>query len=80
MLLTSIKFKAFQGYLVKFKDFKALNLVQSNSRLFKDFKAPYEPCIGDCVSRLQPRVPVCQVDVLATTLSHILSGNCLLQF
>ena len=36
-----IKFKTFQDYLIKFKDFKALNLVQSNSNLFK---APYGPC------------------------------------
>ena len=33
ILLTKILFKAFQDYFVKFKDFKALNLVQSNSRL-----------------------------------------------
>ena len=47
ILLTTIKFKTFQDYSVKFKDFKALNLVQSNSRLlktilfvkFKNFKA-----------------------------------------
>ena len=35
ILLTTIKFKTFKDYFVKFKDFKALNLVQSNSRLFK---------------------------------------------
>ena len=44
MLLTTIIFKAFQDYFVKFKDFKALNLVQSNSRLFKTFKSLYGPC------------------------------------
>ena len=44
ILLTTIKFKTFQDYFVKFKDFKALSLVQSNSRLFKTFKAPYRPC------------------------------------
>ena len=36
-LLTTIKVKAFQDYFVQFKDFKALNLVQSNSRLFQDY-------------------------------------------
>ena len=41
ILLTTIKFKTFPDYFVKFKDFKALNLVQSNSRLFKTFKALY---------------------------------------
>ena len=41
ILLTTIKFKTFQDYFVKFKDFKALNLVQSNSMLFKTFKALY---------------------------------------
>ena len=45
ILLTTITFKSFQDYFVKFKDFKALNLVQSNSRLFKTFKAPYRPCL-----------------------------------
>ena len=45
ILLTTIKFKTFQHYFIKFKDFKALNLVQSNSRLFKTFKAPYGPCL-----------------------------------
>ena len=44
ILLTTIKFKTFQDYFVKFKDFKALNLVQTNARLFKTFKAPYGPC------------------------------------
>ena len=39
ILLTTIKFKTFQDYFVKFKDFKALNLDQPNSRLFKIFKA-----------------------------------------
>ena len=43
ILLTTIKFKTFQDYFVKFKDLKALKLVQSNSRLFKTFKAPYGP-------------------------------------
>ena len=43
ILLTTIKFKTFQDHFVKFKDFKALNLVQSNSRLFKTFKALYRP-------------------------------------
>ena len=43
-LLTTIKFKTFQDYFVKFTDFKAWNLVQSNSRLFKTYNAPYEPC------------------------------------
>ena len=43
ILLTTIKFKLFQDYFVKFKDFKALNLVESNSSLFKAFKAPYGP-------------------------------------
>ena len=43
ILLTTIKFKLFQDYFVKFNDCKALNLVQSNSRLFKTFKAPYGP-------------------------------------
>ena len=33
ILLTTIKFTTFQDCFVKFKDFKALNLVQSNSRL-----------------------------------------------
>ena len=36
ILMTTIKFKTFQDYLryfVKFNEFKALNLVQSNSRL-----------------------------------------------
>ena len=28
ILLTTIKFKTFQDYFIKFKDFKALNLVQ----------------------------------------------------
>ena len=28
ILLTTIKFKTFQDYFVKFKDFKSLNLVQ----------------------------------------------------
>ena len=41
ILLTIIKFKTFQYYFIEFKDFKALNLVQSNSSLFK---APYGPC------------------------------------
>ena len=41
ILLTTIKFTTFKDYLKKFKDFKALDLVQSNSRLFKSFKAPY---------------------------------------
>ena len=36
----------FQDYFVKFKDFKALNLVQSNSRLFKTLKALNGPCIS----------------------------------
>ena len=48
ILLTAIKFKTVQdypGYFVKFKDFKALNLVQSNSRLFKTFKALVTICI-----------------------------------
>ena len=36
-LLITIKFKTFQDYFVKFEDFKALNLVQSNSRIFKTF-------------------------------------------
>ena len=40
-VLTTIKFKTFQDYFVKFKDFKALNLVQSNSRFFK---TPYGLC------------------------------------
>ena len=44
ILLTTIKFKTFQDYFVKFKDFKALNLVQSNSRLFK---TPYGRCHVD---------------------------------
>ena len=44
ILMTTFKFKTFPDYFVKFKDFKALNLVQSNSRLFKTFKAPYGPC------------------------------------
>ena len=35
ILLTTIKFKTYHDYLVKFKDFKAVNLVQSDSRLFK---------------------------------------------
>ena len=43
ILLTTIKFKTFQDYFAKFKDFKALNLVQSNSKLFKTFKALYGP-------------------------------------
>ena len=52
ILLTTIKFKTFQDYFVKFKNFKALNLVQSNSRLFKTFKAPYGPCFGvTCVNK-----------------------------
>ena len=42
-LFTSIKFKTFQDYFVKFKYFKALNLVQSNSKLFRTFKAPCRP-------------------------------------
>ena len=43
ILLTTIKFKTFQDYFVKFKDFKALNLVQYlKSRLFKTFKAIHE--------------------------------------
>ena len=42
ILFTAIKFKTFQDF-VKFKDFKALNLVQSNSRLFKTFKVQYGP-------------------------------------
>ena len=52
ILLTTIKIKTFldyQGrYFVKFKDFKALNLVQSNSRLFQTFKALYGPCYAFC--------------------------------
>ena len=44
ILLITIKFKTFQDYFVKFMDFKALNLVQSNSRLFKAFKDPHGPC------------------------------------
>ena len=47
ILLTTIKFKTFQDYFVKFKDFKALNLVQSNSRLSKTFKALYRPCFDE---------------------------------
>ena len=47
ILLTTIKFKTFQDYFIKFKDVKALNLVQSNSRLFKTFKALYGPCNRD---------------------------------
>ena len=38
-----VKLKHFQDYFVKFKDFKALNLVQSNSKLFKTFNALYGP-------------------------------------
>ena len=45
ILLTTIKFKTFEDYFVKFKDFKALNLVQSNSKLYKIFKDPYELCV-----------------------------------
>ena len=41
ILLTTIKFMTFQDYFVKFKDYKALNLVQSSSKLFK---TPYGPC------------------------------------
>ena len=41
ILLIPIKFKTFQDYFLKFKDFKALNLVQSNSRLFKTFNVLY---------------------------------------
>ena len=40
ILLTTVKFQTFQDYFVKFKDFKALNLVQSNSRLFKALYGP----------------------------------------
>ena len=48
ILLTTIKFKTFQDYLVKFKDFKALNLVQSNSRLFTTFTDPYVLSLLQC--------------------------------
>ena len=47
ILLTTIKFKTFQDYFVKLKDFKALNLVQSNLKLYKTFKAAYGPCISE---------------------------------
>ena len=83
MLLT-IKFKTFQDYFVKFKDFKALNLVQSNSRLFMTFKAPYGPClcihapIIKCFCSSTKTVLV-NGSVVSETLTDFSSDNSLIQ-
>ena len=73
ILLTTIKFKTFQDYFVKFKDFKAFNLVLSNSRLFK---TTY-PIINTPLSRVSvthlshgARVKVAERDTGRLTSGH----------
>ena len=65
ILLTTITSKTFQDYLIKFKDFKALNLVQSNSRLFMTFKAPYRPCLRGDLKVLHHTL--CQYQLFSTS-------------